>query len=755
MVWYLRVLLITASVVCPLLGEASIAAQSQPETPEVRVLAVDPANYPDEVTLRVMVSHPTSGILTDLPADAFQLRENDQTVQQVAVRESPDPLRVAIVADINAALELATFQALAAGTSTLLDALFPEYTAPNGPPHALLVTLLIPSDTDSEPHTYSIGTRAAAASAMVDLNQSRPSDETYLYRAIVAAARQQPDVLLVLSDGPDGREQDATPTQAIEQARAAGVAIHTIMYSLQPDAALVDLAGATGGQAHISTVMGQHFAPVVAPILDTPAPALYTLRYQPAPTADDQRPAPVELELMLTSTAGTAQTQLRYVPPPPLWDTSSVATVAAGTTAASGMVVDISNYPELVLAVRPANAAQRRLVPPLSANDITLASDTLQLTGKPLIEQIDQPTVAADVSQPVESIAVFIDLPDPDERMQSLLRSYLEAHTATGSQMAVFAVGASSPEWETFTADLGHLLNATVRNPSFFPADDTPHTATFQRALEAVVAHSNAAQHPAYLVLLTNRPLPPDVYQRSLVYARQHAVVIHTIALDAASTKSNVQALATATRGRLLVAPDRAQLAGLARQIVAERPDLYHITMQAASYADGQTHPLTVALRSATAPVQVAAVMAGPAAVSPLRIGLLIGGSLLVLLGFVLFGPLYRARPRPTRTSDPAEQSAFTDWIPGSYVPVQTPYPALPASAAYHREGTFGSPASSMSRRPDDTAYMAQRRSTTLQEFELRGRRLLQVRHGDQPLAAPDAHHQPDSSSFWNRPLQQ
>jgi hypothetical protein len=426
--------------------------------------------------------------------------------------------------------------------------------------------------------------------------------------------------VVVLSDGQDRTSiVGSGMSGANEAARLAEerrVSVFTFGYGRRVErgaALMAQVADRTGG-AYQPNPAEEDIAALVNTMLASVRTGSYELAYQSSLPADGAE-HPLTIRVLVDNLPLTAEA--RYLSPRP-WDSATLQRL--------DVQVDAGAYPEVVLWARPVNQL-RQTVPNLNADDFQLSID-----GSPLTTTLEVTVEALDIHDPAaaQSVALVVDL--RAEQAREMAIALLQTPTEIPMRVALFVPGLPGQP-AAFTHDHNAIINALNQAR----ADDSSTIgATLLRAIAAAAGDADAHARPAYVVLISDEPLPADLRVRAVMEAREQRVTIATITTDAGSGAAALVRLAGATGGQHAVGPAPLRLSAIAETIAQNRATRYRITFRAPLIADGADRTLTLGVGGMTANAPLTPFIDGDASIrSPLTVttqALIFGGIALVLI---------------------------------------------------------------------------------------------------------------------------
>lgn len=624
-----------AGIVCLLLaliaGGASSARAVAVRAGQVQIANVDASAYPRVsavVTVRDAFGRGVGGLTArDFIIEDYGRIIPTEQIEVTPINEVSAVATVAIVADLSELLGSQAIEEVRDDVYLLLTHLL--YNTDDAEvalfvprSHALDQSLnVVPFTTDFE-------------EALRALEETEPrTGRTDLYNAVVAAVnasadraiqRGGPAHVIVLSDGQDRTSiVGSGVTGANEAARLAEerrVPVFTFGYGrgMQRGAAVMaQVADRTGG-VYQPNPTEEDIVALVNKMLSGVRTGAYELAYQSALPADGVEHK-LTIRVLVDNLPLTAEA--RYLAPRPLDST---------TPQRLDVQIDARAYPEVALLVRPVNQL-RRTVPDLNADDFRLSID-----GLPLTTTLNVTLEPLDVHDPAaaQSVALVVDLRAAQAREMAI--ALLQTPTDVPMRVALFVPGLAGQPAE-FTHDRNAIINALNQART---DDGGSVGTTLLHAIDAVARDADAHARPAYVVLITDDPLSPDLRTRAVTEARNQRVTITTITTGAESDAAALARLSAATGGQHVVRPDSLRLSTVAETVAQDRATRYRITFQAPLIADGVDRPMTLGVGGKTVDVVLTPFIGGDAPIhSPLAItvqAMIFGGVALALIAGAL-----------------------------------------------------------------------------------------------------------------------
>lgn len=594
-------------------------------TGQVQIISVDASAHP-RITAAVVVRDAFGRGVGGLKAQDFVVEEDGRVVptEQIQVTptdESAAIATVAIVADISVLLGSKGIEEVRNDVYLLLRHLLHHAREAE-------VALFVPRSNALDQSLIVVPFTTDVEKALRALADTEPrSGRTDLYNAVVAAVNTSADravqhggpaYVVVLSDGQDRTSIVGSGVSgANEAARLAEerhVPVFTFGYGRSRGAALMaQVADRTGG-TYQPNPTEEDITAFANTILASARGGSYELAYQSSLPADGVEHA-LTLRVLVDNLPLTAES--RYLSPRP-WDSA--------TPQRLDIQVDAQAYPEVTLWARPVNQL-RRTVSNLNASDFQLSID-----GSPLATTPEIAVESLNVHDPAaaQSVALVVDL--RAKRAREMAISLLQTPTDVPMRVALFVPGLPGQP-ETFTHDHNAIINALNQAR----ADERSDVgATLLLAISAAARDADVHTRPAWIVLISDEALPPDLRVRAVTEAREQRVTISTITTSTGEGAAALARLAEATGGRHVVNPDPLHISAIAELIAQDRATRYRITFQAPLIADGTDHKLTLEVGGITADAPLTPFIGGEASVrSPLTVTtqvLIFGVAALVLI---------------------------------------------------------------------------------------------------------------------------
>lgn len=618
-------------VVCLLLAfiawKAPGAQAVLSRTGQMQIVSVDASAHP-QVSVTVVVRDAFGRGVGGLTARDFTIEDHGRMVPVEQVQVTPiDELStvttVAIVADLSALLGSQAIEEV----RNDVHLLFTHLLRHGGDAE---VALFVPRSNvlDQSLTVVPFTTDLEEALRALEETEAR-TGRTDLYNTVVAAAnasadramqRGGPAYVVVLSDGQDRTSivgsGVAGANEAARLAEERHVPVFAFGYGRRVErgaALLAQVADRTGG-VYLPNPTEEEMTAFTNAMLASARVGAYELTYQSSLPADGAE-HPLTIRVPVDNLPLTAEA--RYLAPRP-WDST--------TPHHLDVQIDAHTYPDVTLLARPVNQL-RRTIPDLSANDFRVSIDGLPLTTtlNVALEPLDAYDPAA-----AQSVALVVDLRAAQAREMAV--ALLQTSTDVPMRVALFVPGlAGQPP--SFTHDRNAIIN-TLNQARV--DDGSTVGATLLLAIDAVARDADTHARPAYVVLISDEPLPPDLHARAVTQARDQRVTIATVTMSAGSDAAMLSRLAGATGGQHVTRPDPLRLAAIAETIAQDRATRYRITFQAPLIADGVDRTVTLGVGGLTADAPLTPLIGGDALLRPpvtvTMQALIFGGVALVLM---------------------------------------------------------------------------------------------------------------------------
>ncbi len=596
-------------------------------TGQIQIVSVDASAYP-RVNATVVVRDAFGRGVGGLMARDFIIEDHGRVVpvEQVQLTPVDEPsavTTVAIVADLSVLLGSQAIDEVRNDVYLLLTHLLHHAG------HAE-VALFVPRSNVLDQSLIVAPFTTDLEEALRALEETEPrTGRTDLYNTVVAAAnasadramqRGGPAYVVVLSDGQDRTSIVGSgivgANEAARLAEERRVPVFAFGYGRRAErgaALMAQVADRTGG-VYLPDPPEEEIAAFTNTMLTSARAGAYELTYQSSLSADGAE-HPLTIRVLVDNLPLAAEA--RYLAPRS-WDGAAPQQL--------DVQIDARAYPEVTLLARPVNQL-RRTVPDLSADDFRVSIDGSPLTTTPnvVLEPLDahDPTAS-------QSVALVVDLRAVKARETAV--ALLQAPTDIPMRVALFVPGLPGPP-PAFT----HDRNAIINTLNLVRVDNGSAVgATLLLAIDAVAHDADAHARPAYVVLITDEPLPSDLRARAVTEARDQRVTISTITMGAEDDTAPLARLAAATGGQHITRPDPLQLAAIAETIAQDRAARYRITFQAPLIADGVDRTVTLGVGNLTADMPLTPLIVGDASLRPpvtvtLK-ALIFGGVALVLI---------------------------------------------------------------------------------------------------------------------------
>jgi hypothetical protein len=594
-------------------------------TGQVQIMSVDASAHP-QVSAAVVVRDAFGRGVEGLKAQDVVVEEHGRVVptEHIQITPTGEPAAiatVAIVADISALLGSQEIEEVRDDVYLLFKHLLHNADEAE-------VALFVPRSNALDQSLIVAPFTTDFEEALRALENTEPRNgRTDLYNAVVAAVNTSADraiqhggpaYVVVLSDGQDRTSIVGSGVSgANEAARLAEerhVPVFTFGYGRNRGAALMaQVADRTGG-TYQPNPTEEDITAFVNTMLASARAGSYEVTYRSSLPTDGAEHV-LTIRVLVDNLPLTAEA--RYLSPRP-WDSTTLQRL--------DMQVDARAYPEVTLWVRPVNQL-RRTVPDLNASDFQLSID-----GSPLTSPLKVTVESFDVHDPAaaQSVALVVDL--RAEWAREMAISLLQTPTDIPMRVALFVPGLPGQS-ETFTHDHNAIINALNQARTDEHGDVGT---TLLLAIAAAARDADAHTRPAYVVLISDESLMPDLRVRAVTEAREQRVTISTITTNTGSGATALARLAAATGGQHAVNPDPLHLSAIAETIARDRATRYRITFQAPLLADGAEHKLTLEVGGMTADTSLTPFIGGDVSVhSPLTVTvqvLIFSGAALVMI---------------------------------------------------------------------------------------------------------------------------